>query len=116
MANKCVRCGQIYEDWDNSILKGCKKCGGSFFMYIKNIEDIKKFEMIEKELEKKKTTLEDELKKETEKFGIETIRIPKDGVYEINVDALMKKEPLILLTKGETYFVYLPSVFEKFHE
>jgi predicted nucleic acid-binding Zn-ribbon protein len=46
------------------------------------------------------------------KFGIETIRIIREGVYEINLDALMKKKPLIIFEKGKVYFIHLPSVFE----
>lgn len=52
--------------------------------------------------------------KEREKFGIETIRIMKEGVYEINIDALMKKRPLIILEKGKVYLIHLPSAFERF--
>jgi len=47
------------------------------------------------------------------KFGIETIRVPREGVYEINIDALMQKRPIIVLEKGTVYFIHLPSVFEK---
>jgi predicted nucleic acid-binding Zn-ribbon protein len=45
-------------------------------------------------------------------FGIETVRVPKDGVYEINIDALMKKRPVIVLEKGGIYIIHLPQVFE----
>jgi predicted nucleic acid-binding Zn-ribbon protein len=115
MVNKCVRCGTVYDDLDDSIISGCPKCGSIFFLYIKTDKDATEFQRIEKELETKKTSLEKELERKT-KFEVETIRMPKEGIYEINVDALMKKEPLILLAKGRTYFVYLPSVFEKFQK
>ena len=46
-------------------------------------------------------------------FGIETVRVPRDGVYEINIDALMKKRPVIVLERGNVYFIHLPSAFEK---
>jgi len=48
-----------------------------------------------------------------QKFGIETIRVPREGVYEINIDALLQKRPIIVLEKGRVYFIHLPSVFEK---
>lgn len=90
-------------------------------MYLKTPEDVKKMEEIQKELELKETTLEKELERKIEekrlerrKFGIETIRTPKEGVYEIDLDALMKKRPLIILERGRSYFIHLPSVFEKF--
>jgi len=47
------------------------------------------------------------------KFGIETIRVPREGVYEINLEGLLEKRPLIVLQKGKVYFVHLPSIFEK---
>ena len=114
MVHKCVRCGAVYDDNDKTIINGCKRCGSPFFLYIKDAKDAEEFERIKKELKKRRVSLEDELRRKTEEFGVETIKMPKEGVFEINIDALMKKEPLILLAKGKTYFVYLPSVFEKF--
>ena len=52
--------------------------------------------------------------KERQKFGIETVRITKKGIYEINIDALMKRRPLIILEKGKIYLIHLPSAFERF--
>ncbi|MDI6798630.1 MAG: Zn-ribbon containing protein [Candidatus Aenigmarchaeota archaeon] len=128
--HKCVRCGSMYEDYDASILRGCNQCGSIFFLYIKTPRDAEQIEEIKKELEAKETTLEQEITKRIEekveeerrtgkkreveeiKFGIETVRIPREGVYEIDIDALMKKRPLIILERGKVYFIHLPSVFE----
>ena len=127
MPHKCVRCGEVYQDFDPTILRGCAKCGSIFFLYLKSLEDVEKIEKIEKELKKKKTTLEEEIRKKIEekqkeekrreveeiKFGVETIRVPKEGIYEINLDALMKERPVIILERGRVYFIHLPSIFEK---
>ena len=131
MSHKCIRCGAIYEDGDATILRGCPACGSIFFLYIKTPEDLEKVEKIEKELKERDTSLEKEIKKQIEKkveeekkikakreveeikFGIETIRIPKEGIYEINLDALMRSRPVIVLERGKVYFVHLPSVFEE---
>jgi len=130
--HKCVRCGATYEDNDSTILRGCNGCGSIFFLYLKSQQDAAEVKKIEKELETKSTTLEKELIKKIEEkkeekaeipeekikkekkieFGIETVRMPKEGVYEINIDALMQKRPLIILEKGKVYFIHLPSVFE----
>lgn len=131
--HKCIRCGNVYQDSDSSILRGCS-CGSKFFLYVRNQQDMAEIKRIEEELKTKKTSLEKEIKRKIKikkaemkkvkekvkprkfrviKFGIETIRIPKEGVYEIDIDALMKKQPLIILEKGEVYFIHLPSVFEK---
>lgn len=116
MTHQCIRCGNIYENSDSSILRGCN-CGSSFFAYIKSQKDAEKLKKIEEELEEHHTSLEREIEKEVEKidtpFGIETVKIPQEGVYEINIDALMKNQPLIVLKKDQTYLIHLSSVFEK---
>ena len=53
------------------------------------------------------------VKKARKKFGIETLKMPKEGVYEINIDALMKKRPLVILEKGRVYIIHLPSAFDE---
>lgn len=144
MSHKCVRCGSVFQDEDPSILRGCDKCGSVFFLYMKTQQDAQQIEEIQKELQTKDTTLETELTKQIEKrkeeikkeevgakkekkiksekrfrkfkFGIETVRIPREGLYEINIDALMRKEPLVILEKGRIYLIHLPSAFEKIEE
>ena len=124
MSHKCLRCNSVYPDNDSTILKGCN-CGSVFFLYIRDQKDEKKIEAIERELQSKDTTLVTEIEKQlnemepekpAEEYGIETVKIPSEGVYEINIDALMKKEPLIILKQGRTYLVHLPSIFEKIRE
>jgi hypothetical protein len=134
MPHKCVRCGNVFEDNDSSILRGCS-CGSVFFLYVKSQNDVEQIKEMQKELETKETTLEKELTKQVEekkkveekeikegkvkrgvvklKWGIETIKIPREGVYEINIDALMRKRPIVILERGRVYFIHLPSVFEK---
>lgn len=63
--------------------------------------------------EEEEVKVEKPKKRKKKKFGVETIKIPKEGVYEINIDALMKKRPLIILEKGRIYLIHLPSAFEK---
>jgi len=109
MPHKCLRCGRIYADNDDSILNGCE-CGSVFFLYFKTKEELKKIESVEESLKKKKTSLEKELKR---KFELETIRSPREGVYEINIEALMNKKPIIILEKEMVYIIHLPSIFEK---
>jgi len=115
MPHRCLRCGKVYGYNDNSILKGCE-CGSVFFMYYKTPEDTKYLAEMESELKTKETTLEKELTEKMKKgeFSIETVRSPKEGIYEINIEALMKKKPLIILEKGRAYIIHLPSVFDRF--
>jgi len=88
----------------------------------KKIEETKSTtteEEVEEELEpvvagkkREKEEAIEKIKKARKKFGIETLRMPKEGVYEINIDALMKKRPLVILEKGSVYIIHLPSVFD----
>ncbi|MEM5853921.1 MAG: Zn-ribbon containing protein [Candidatus Aenigmatarchaeota archaeon] len=119
--HKCVRCGSVFSDEDPSILRGCAHCGSIFFLYLRNQQDEIQVKEIEEELASKQTTLEKEVERKIgeevkrvrkREFGIETVRMPKEGVYEINLDALMQKKPLIVLEKGKIYLIHLPSVFE----
>src|SRR5438445_1583593 len=149
--HKCIRCSEIYQENDASILRGCKNCGSIFFLYIKSEEHAKEIDQIEKDLEQKDTSLEKEISKQIEKierreelqsteqkiqlptpqefseglankkeekinFGIETVKIPREGIYEINLEALISKQPVVILERGSVYFIHLPSAFDKIKE
>ncbi|MHA1743250.1 MAG: Zn-ribbon domain-containing protein [Candidatus Heimdallarchaeota archaeon] len=131
--HKCVRCGAVYQDNDSSILRGCTNCGSIFFLYMKTPEEAKEIQAMQKELESKNISLEEELAKQIEKkkeevkaakkkkirkprFGVETVKIVEEGVYKINLEALMKKKPLIIFEKEKVYFIHLPSIFETIKE
>jgi len=144
MPHKCLKCGNTYPDNDSTILRGCTHCGSIFFLYMKTGSEAQQIKEIQKELETKNTSLEQELTKQIEvrktevkkaeaavekqiekvvakgkrkkirkpKFGIETVRIPREGLYEINIEGLLNKRPLIILEQGKVYFIHLPSAFE----
>lgn len=141
--HKCVKCGKLFQDNDKEILRGCTSCGGIFFVYVKGpssetLESVKselrkKETTLEKEIEKhikkrkaakmdrkeptsgKKTVVNVGNKRYAveEMDGVETLRVEKEGVYEINIDALMKDSPIIIREKGDVYFIHLPDAFEK---
>lgn len=84
------------------------------FVRIKGEEE--EVKAVEEEVKEEEVKVEKPEKIEKGKFGVETVRIPKEGVYEINIDALMKKRPLIILEKGRIYLIHLPSAFERVEE
>jgi predicted nucleic acid-binding Zn-ribbon protein len=61
----------------------------------------------------KYTSARNAVKQEKSKFGIETIKVKDIGIYEINLDALMKGRPVVVLSKHGSYIISLPSVFGK---
>mgnify|MGYP001279132040 CR=1 FL=1 len=65
------------------------------------------------EVSNKYTAARKAVKDEKSKFGIETIKVKDIGIYQINLDALMKGRPVVVLSKGGSYIISLPSVFGK---
>ncbi len=82
------------------------------------IEELDKERKTEEAEPKKPETTEisSELKKgirreKGSEFGVETVRLKNAGVYEINIKALMRGRPMIVLSKGGSYVISLPSAF-----
>jgi len=127
--HQCIKCKKKYTDEDAPLLEGCKECGSRLFLYIRGDEsaDTAIIEGYEKEITEKveeikrmeEASKEPETKTEEEppeKFGVETIKTIDKGQYEINLDALMKGRPIIVLSRGGSYIISLPSVFGKKEE
>lgn len=188
-----MRCGNVFEDNDTNIMRGCK-CGSIFFLYVRDAGDVEQMEKVQAELQSKSTSLEQEIssqisqmkaqpvssskssaevpmkieydeprretevafeveadevrvkeiaevekeiayseklvkrrlspvlkkrrifnriRRDREKFGVETVREPKKGVYEINLDGLMRKQPLVIMEQGPVFLIHFPSTFQK---
>ncbi|MBU2496553.1 MAG: Zn-ribbon domain-containing protein [Nanoarchaeota archaeon] len=120
MPHQCVKCGIMYEDTANELLKGCS-CGSKFFFFV-NKEHIK-----EVQEETKKLTISE--KKEIEEdvidiigpgidrsmpviLNLETIRIKKPGKFEIDLVKIFKGAPLVYKIEEGKYFIDLPSTFQ----
>jgi predicted nucleic acid-binding Zn-ribbon protein len=115
--HQCLKCKKTYEDEQVPIIDGCE-CGGRMFLIVKEEGDIQRAEGIYEELTEKIGEIKEvkeskpESRKEKEKgFGVETIRVKSPGVYEINLQALMGGRPVIVLSKGGSYIISLPSAF-----
>ena len=124
MPHQCVRCGKMYDDGSEEILKGCS-CGAKMFYYIrkeklKEIQekqeaeklDIKEQEQIEKDVY---DLIGDQI--DTDKtviLDIESIEILKPGKYKLDLVKLFKaKEPLIYKLEDGKYMVDLVETFKK---
>jgi len=121
MPHQCVRCGTLYEDGSQELLKGCE-CGGRFFFFIKkeNLEQAKKLsvELTEKEKKQIEEDVVDIIGTEIDPMqpvvlDLENIRILKPGKYEIDLVELFSKKPLIYKMGEGTYVIDLASSFEK---
>ena len=120
MVHQCVKCGTLYEETSNEILKGCSKCGGKFFFFVKKetLEKVKQLtvdltpkERIEIQEDIMELIGEDNLDKPVI-LDIESIRILKPGQYEIDLVDLFKGKPLVYKLEEGKYIIDLASTFK----
>jgi len=121
MPHQCVRCGEIYPNGSEELLKGCKKCGGRFFFYVKD-KDIEKAKEISESLteDEKKQMERDVLdivgtKLDADKpviLDFESIRVLKPGKYEIDLVDLFKGNPLVYKLDEGKYVIDIVSTFK----
>jgi uncharacterized protein len=122
MPHQCVRCGSLYEDGSDTILKGCS-CNGKLFFYVKkerldelqkeeaNLTDVDKqqieedvFDLIGSQIDKEKPVVLD----------FEAIRVLKPGKYELDLVSLFRKQPLIFRLEEGKYMIDIQSTFDEF--
>ena len=98
MPHQCLNCGEIFDDGSPHLLKGCPKCGGKRFFYIKK-------PLTDEERERR---IKELLKEESDKP--ETIVIEEPGRYRLDIKSLLEDE-LIIIQKDGSYIIHLPSLF-----
>ncbi|MFQ6051024.1 MAG: Zn-ribbon domain-containing protein [Candidatus Hydrothermarchaeota archaeon] len=116
MPHICIKCKTEYEEGSPNLLSGCVKCGSRFFALVRTVEQASE-ELQEKEVKLQDMPSSDRSEldeilgdKDLKEFYVETIRVIDHGIYEIDVDALMKKEPIIV-KQGTVYSINFPSIF-----
>jgi uncharacterized protein len=116
LPNKCTKCGKIYGEGSDAILTGCE-CGNRMFFYFRRVTEEEAVELTEKgtkEISESAGTLigikdgEPVLDKGTDIWNIKV----KEGVYEIDIAALLGGEPLIVAGDEGRYLVSLSSAFK----
>ena len=137
--HKCIKCAKIYEDGAVPLFTGCD-CGSKFFVSIQpgQEEEVEKLlGASDDELNSLKSRTDLEILKverklpapaqtqrappvpqarpkrgaPEEEFGIETVKMVKPGVYEINIEALLRGKPVVIFSNGRTYIIHLATVF-----
>ena len=119
MPHQCVRCGTLYEDADDTILKGCG-CGAKLFFFIKK-EKLQQMQNItsnltpkeKEEIEKDVFELAGSQMEENEPvvLDLESIRVLKPGKYELDLVHLFRKDPLIFKVGEGKYVIDLIATF-----
>ncbi|MEM3059932.1 MAG: Zn-ribbon containing protein [Candidatus Anstonellales archaeon] len=101
--HKCLRCGKLIKNIEEAE-EGCR-CGSKVFLFQgkKEIDDVGDAEWIEKEL--------------TKRFGtdghaivldLENVRMKSRGVFELNINSLMKNDPIVVKDTNGVYYIKLP--------
>ncbi len=106
--HRCLKCGKKFEHISEEMLNGCPECGGRFFLYIRDGTDLNAEELVER------LKIEESDEGISPDERIESLRIIGTGIYELNLDALMSKEEIVMgLRHNGTYAIHLPSLFAK---
>ena len=120
MSNQCVKCGTFYDDVSNELLKGCSKCGGKFFFFVKK-ENLEKMKQLTVNLtSNEREEIQDDILELTglDKIDnpvildIESIRILKPGQYEIDLVDLFRGKPVVYKLEEGKYIIDLASTFK----
>ncbi|MEA3378535.1 MAG: Zn-ribbon containing protein [Nanoarchaeota archaeon] len=121
MPHQCVKCGIVYPDGAGELLKGCSKCSGRFFFFVKD-KDLKKaheFNVNLTEAEKKQIEEDvldivgDKLDPEAPVIlNFESVRVLKPGKYELDLVDLFKGKPLVYKLSEGKYVIDIVSTFE----
>ena len=131
MPHQCTRCGKIYPDAAEELLKGCS-CGAKFFYYIKqeSLEEPEVKEVITELKRADKVQIEKDireitgLKEKPEKpviLDLESVKVIRPGKFEIDIVNLFnKKRPLIYKLEEGKYIIDLAATLkateEQIHE
>ena len=119
MPHQCVHCSEIYPIGSKELLEGCTKCQGHFFFYIRDDQLNKiKEKPVEIPQEEKKNVEKDirEMAGITDEnapviLDIESVRVLKEGKFEIDVVNLFKKDrPLVYKLEEGKYIIDLSSI------
>jgi len=119
MPHRCVRCGTLYQDGSEEILKGCS-CGAKLFLFVrKNIQESE--EIVENLSMDDKKQIEDDVydiigverKEETPiVLDLESIKIKQPGKFELDIVNLFnKKQPLVYKLSEGKYVIDLAESF-----
>lgn len=119
MPHQCVHCSEIYPMGSKELLEGCGKCKRRFFFYIRDdqLDKIKEkpLEIPQEEKKHIEKDIRDMAGITDEKapviLDIESIRVLKEGKFEIDVVNLFKKgRPLVYRLEEGKYIIDLSPI------
>jgi len=122
MPHQCVRCGTMYGDGAEEILKGCN-CGARLFFFVRKdaVENAKKIttnltktEKIPIESDVLDLVGKDRLKDDHPVvLDFEAVRVTEPGKFELDLVKIFKKDPLIYKMGEGKYVIDLAATFRQ---
>ena len=117
MPHQCTKCGEVYPDASEELLKGCN-CGSKFFYYIKQekldslqdevqkvMEELEKTDIDQIEKDIRELTGLDKKPDEPVILDLESIRVLKPGKFEIDIVSLFSKNRPLIYKLGEGKYI-----------
>jgi len=119
MPHQCVKCNNIFQDGSNELLKGCSKCGGKFFFYLRKDSVTEQQKIIKKlSVEDKKKIEEDVMDILGNKedvpvvLDLASINIIEPGKFELDLVKLFKGDPLVYKLDEGKYVIDVAETFK----
>ncbi|MFH1402942.1 MAG: Zn-ribbon containing protein [Candidatus Altiarchaeota archaeon] len=123
MPHKCARCSSIYEDGSDELINGCG-CGSRVFLYLRSDYAGSREETL-RVLEEKKLSdsevdwLDEEFKdrlareERTISLDIENVLRIDEGKYRLDLQSLMRGEPIVIKARDGVYYIDIPYSMRK---
>lgn len=120
MPHQCTKCGALFEDGAEELLKGCT-CGHRFFFYIKKEKLAQHKEKLAKLTDEDKEQIEQDvfdilgIEEESQPviLDIEAVNIDSPGKYEVDLVKLMGDKPVVYKLGEGKYVIDLAESFQK---
>ena len=119
MSHQCVKCSELFPDGSNELLKGCSKCGGKFFFFIRNdrleqqnfVKNLSADEkkQIEEDVMDIIGTNDDDM---PVILDLASINIKEPGKFELDLVKLFKGDPLVYKVEEGKYIIDVPETFK----
>lgn len=122
MVHQCVKCGKVYGDGSNELLKGCQNCGGKFFFFIKKEKLSEVVEEVENLTVKEREKIEKDVldivggKIDDDSpviLDLESIKVLKPGKFEVDIVNLMRGKPVVFKMENGKYIIDLATTFQQ---
>ena len=117
MPHQCVRCGAVYPDGSDVLLKGCPVCGSRFFFYFKkeSLPKVQEMKLTNDERKQIESDIKEIVGPEEERpviLDLESVNAQKPGKFEIDLISLFKGKPLVYKIEEGKYIIDVASSFQ----